>query len=404
MRVFVFLIALISFSLASVKIAYDRNNLFLEEHLNKITSSMESTKLVPMESETAGLYEMGQLDSVNMAVTSIIVLNGINQNDSTKLSKYSLITPLKTESIFIAVNKNSKYKSVYDLNNRNVNFGLENSFLDLFSVTLASSFNLFFNKYYGDNEEALNNMLGGNGLDAVVFSSDINSKLFQKYKGSVRFLSIPNIEGLKQKSFEKTLVSQEKDLYTVKSDLVLIAKKTFLENSPEIANKIVNQASKHISSENMCSTHINIISKSPYLIQACESKKSKGTSSKAKEPVKVLNLVKKIDSIEDIEIYLYAILKNKSFGGLNKETEAKKLHKVVEFFNEEKSLGTAKKILIKSYAKGKLGYQGGKKIFKLLQKKGISRGDMIIKSINIQNKCKDQECLDINSKVSFELF
>jgi len=401
MRVLIFLIAISSFVFATVRIAYDRNNIYLEEYLNKTTASIENIKLVPMKSDTTVLYELGQLGNVDLAVTNATVLNGINQNDSNKLSNYTLITPLKSEVIFIAVSKNSSYKSIYDLNNRNINFGIENSALDLFSLTLSSNFNLVFNRYYDDSDIALNNMIRGSGLDAVVFSSNIKSELFQKYKDSIRFLNIPNIQGLRQKSFKKTLIFQEKDLHTVKSDLVLISKKEFIENNPEIANQIINQVSNHISIENMCSTNISIIQSYSYLNQVCQAKRKSKFPNKQ---VKVLNLIKKINSIEDIEIYLYSLLKNESIGGLNKDTEIKKLNKLVAFFKEEKSLGGAEKLIIKSHANGSLGYKGGKRIFKLLRKKGISRSDMIIKSFNLKNDCKDnEECQYINNKVVFEL-
>ncbi len=397
------LILLFDISFASIKIAYDKHNIYLEEYLNKITLLIQNIKLIPLDNESIVLYELGQLKTVDLAVTSLSVLHGINQNDSKKLSNYTLISPLKSEAIFIAVRKDSAYNSIYDLHNRNINFGVENSSIDLFSLTLMSNFDIVFNQYYDNSEIALTNMISGNGLDAVAFSDNINSKIIKKYKNSIRFISVPNIKGFNQIIFKKEKISQEKDLRTIQSDLVLISEKSFTENNPEIVNQIINEISKHILENNMCGTNINIIKKYSYLIQTCIAKKRNHTSTKK---IKILNLVKKIDSVEDIEVYLYALLKNKSFGGLNKNTEFKKLNKLFNFYKEEKNIGNIQKLIIKSYGNSLLNHKGGKKIFKFLQKKGISRGDMIIKSFNIKNQCNNKdnkECQYINSKVNFEL-
>lgn len=408
MKVFLGLIVCINFLLSNTNITYDRNNLFLENSLHKIVSDIPSLSLKPVINESKALYELGKLSTVSLSTTTQTILNGIYQNTPKKLLNYTLLSSLRKEVVYIIVNKSSPYKTIYDLNNRNISINQENSAMDLFTLSLTSSLGLTFNKYYEDTKTAVSNMLQRNGLDAVIFSGSLPSSIIEKYKEYIRLINIPNMESFQSTIIGKDIYRQKEDTRTIQSNILLIGKNEYIKENPEVVNQLINKILENINTSFNCTFKVPIIQSYSYLNQMCQNilKDSTSAISKTRKKTKViLNLVKEINSVEDIEIYVGSLFKNTTIGGLSKKTELKKLTKVIQYYTQEKSLESEIKIIIKSYANNASGYRGGKKIFKLLQKKGVSRGNMIIKSFNTKKICKEEnseECQYLENKVTFE--
>ena len=388
---------------AATNIAYDRNNVEIEQILSKVVFDIEDISVRPVLNQSKGLYQIKDFDDVSMATSLSVTLNAINNDDPSKANKYTLISALQKQKIHIVVSKASQYRTIYDLNNRNVNVGVEGNAMDLFSMSLSSVFKIMFNKQYNKPQSAITNMIQGGGIDAVMFSEKLPFEFLSKYKEHIRLISIPSMKGFKQVIINKKTYNQDNDVMSIESDLVLIGSNEYISNNQISVNKIIDNIfnNKQIDKLDICNR--------AYVLQTYQYQKSKCSHfnkmkniGKLDKPKKqLLNLVKKINSIEDIEVYSYALLKKKTFGGLSKQTELKKLEEIIKYYKEE---GGSQKIIIKSYSSSSDAYKGGQKIFKLLKKRGVKRGNMIIKSFN-QTKCNkkaDMECQYINNKVIFE--
>ena len=388
---------------ASTNVAYDRNSVEIEQILSKITFDVKGVSTKPVLNQSKGLYEIKNFEEVSMTTISSVTLNAIFKNDATKANSYTLISPLETQQIHIAVNKLSQYKTIYDLNNRNVNIGIEGNAMDLFSMSLTSVFKIMFNKQYNRPNSAIANMLQGGGIDAVMFSGKVPSAYLTKYKAHIRLISIPSMAGFKQTMIDKKIYNQDSDTMSIESSLLLISTNEYLNNNPMSVNKIIDNIfiNKQVNKSGICNKNY-VLKTYQYQKSKCISFiRTKNVSKSNKPQKKVLNLVKTITSVEDINIYTNALLHNKGFGGLSKKTELNKLNKLIKYYKEE----GAKKIIIKSYSSNSKAYKEGQKIFKLLKKRGVKRGNMIIKSFN-ENRCSKKtniECQYINNKVTFEL-
>lgn len=407
MRVILFFLLLFSNTLfANTKIVYDRNNIELEQILSKIVFNIDSVTTKPVLNQSKGLYQIKNFDDVSLATTLSVTLDAINNRDASKIDNYTLVSPLATQQIHIVVSKTSRFKTIYDLNKRNVDVGIEENAMDYFTLSLSSAFNLKFNNQYNDVDRAIFSMINGAGIDAVIFSDKVPSSYLSKYKEYVRLINIPSMRGFKQTIINKDIYKQKNDTISVESDMLLICKNEYAQTNPAEINKMIDNIFKNpkIDKNAICNKNY-VIKTAPYQIMACGNFiKLQKEAKEAKKPKSVkkpsLNLIKKIESVEDIQVYNYALVKNKNFGGLNKKTELKKLNQLVKLYKDEE----ASKIIIKSYSSDGNAYQAGQKVFKLLKKKGISRSNMIVKSFN-ENRCNDKSdttCIYLNSKVLFE--
>jgi len=403
MRIIVlFFIIFVDSFFANVNIAYDRNSIKLEQILSKTVFNISNISLKPALNQSKALYKIKHLDDVVMATTHSVTVNALHSKNPDKVNKYTLISTLEKQDIHIVVRKNSKYRTIYDLKARNVNVGIEGNAMDFFTMTLSSALNLNFNNQYYKKEDALSNMLQAGGIDAVIFSDKVPSKLLSKYKNLIRLISIPSIKGLKQTIIAKDIYTQETDSMSVESDMLLVGTNNYINSNPAAINKIVDNIfiNKNINKSEICNKNY-VIKGLKYQVSKCNNFIKLKNTDKPKKNIVVYNLVKKISSLEDIEIYTYALVNNKIFGGLSKKTELKKIDKLMEYYKEE----NGSKIIIKSYSNNSSAYKGGQKIFKLLKKRGVKRGDMIIKSFNTKKRCdsdKDIDCKYVHTKVKFE--
>jgi len=402
--IFFTLILLSQAIFANTNIAYDRNNIELEQILSKIVFNIPTIATKPVLNQSKGLYQIKNFDDVSITTIMLITLNAINNNNPNKVKKYTILSPLQQQQLHLVVSKNSRYKTIYDLNNRNVNVGREGNGIDLFTLSLSSVFKLKFNNQYNDTEASILNMIKGAGIDAVMFSDKVPSKYLNKYKDYIRLINIPTMKGFKQSLINKKVYKQNNDTISVASDTLLIATNKYVNNTPDDTNKLIDNIFKNskIDKSAICNQSY-MFPIYPYQKSTCthyaQSLKSPNKSNYTRKIS--LSLVKKINTIEDIEIYNYALVKNILFGGLSKKTELKKINLLLKFYKEE---GKSSKIIIKSYSSTGNANKAARKLFKILKKKGVSRGKMIIKSFNEQ-KCSntsDNNCKYINSKITFE--
>ncbi|MDF1875249.1 hypothetical protein JHD48_05850 [Sulfurimonas sp. SAG-AH-194-I05] len=412
MKLIIYVLLFTQSIFASTQISYDRNNIHLEKILNKITYSEAEISLKPYANQSQALLGIKNLDTVSIVASHVSTIDAIYKSNPTIATKYSVLAFLQEQSIHIAVRKGARFKTIYDLHKRNVNVGREANAMDLFANTLSTVFKLNFKNQYNHTQDALNNMIHNGGIDAVLFTDTVPSNLLLPYKDSIQLLNIPNIQGFKQRLIPKNAYAQSDDVMSIESDLILIATQKYIINNADAVQRLIENifSSATIKGRTLCTkkyslrTATRVAKECKKNIQVLDSNTPK-QSLQRKPKKRGLNLVKKIETIEDIELYSYPLFKNKSFGKLTRAGELKKIKQLIHFYEEEKTLNKKTKLIIKSYSNTGNSYALAQKTFKILKKKGIPRSSMIIKSFNTQKKCNASmhvECKYIQTKILFE--
>lgn len=411
MRLLILIASLFSFLLSESKISYDRTNIELERVLYKSVNNLNDLSLNPALDESRALYNLGRLNDVVMATTLSTTLEGIYKQNPSKLSKYQIVAPLKKGKLHLVVNKNSPYRTIYDLDGRNLNVGKENNGIHLFSRTLSNSLNIYFKPQFYAQKDAISAVISG-ALDAVLFVSDEPEEILVAYKEHIRLINIPVIDGFTNTVIKKENYALEDDINTINADLVLLAKKSFIQSygqTSQIIKNLLNHNKSRLGE--LCSNNYYKVELSTYFTSECSAIKvkqaeSKKSTFKSKRKEKsTFTLVKPINSIEDVVVYYQSFKGIKTLGGLNKKTELDKLKKVVQFYKEESEESSPSKLLIKSYSNHNDSYTQGKLISKKLRKLGINRNYIIIKSFNRKTSYKndDKRHNYLNKIIKFEI-
>jgi len=400
-----------SYIFAGVNVSYDSKNDAVSSLVAKLFGGVENISLNPASNEAKALYDLKTLSSPTMAICYSNTIDGIKaQGGSEKLDEYLMLTPLLKGQLHLIVRANAPFKSIHDLERHNVSMGLSGSALNLTSKTLFIDSNVGVSEFNYDLNEAMGRLLGG-GVDAVVAIGNAPIEELKKYQGHFKLLNVAS-SGKKSTTIGADKYGLSGDVISVASDLILIAKKEVVtqNNLTPLASKITRKliSDKLSSVEAICSNNGGYsLSVSPTLSTTCTQYQNELISSGKKEVVITLDLLRQANSIEEIELYIDSLQSSQMIGGLSKDTELSKLQQVYNLLKKQKERSPNAKLMIKSYVGSTQsdGYENAQVIFKYLQKSGISRGDMIIKSFNQDTFCKDpkkQHCNFLNRKLLFE--
>lgn len=394
---------------STVTISYDRNNDDAQTAISQTFNGVDNISLSPAPNEGKALYELGNFDQTVMAVCYSSTLDGIAQHGgSNKLSKYMLVTPLVKGELHLIVRKDSKFKSIYDLERRNISMGYDGSAVNLTAKSIFVDANIAVSEFNYELNEAMRRLLGG-GIDAVVAIGHAPISILQNYEGKFKLLNVPSTGNYKSATIQGSKYGLGKDTMTFAGDLLLIAKKDAVAKYS--LNTLLSSVTRNLLQSNnstlneICSNNGNYgLSVSPSLRSSCTQYQNELASQGSSEVVITLDLLRQANSIGEIEIYNDALRHNTAVGGLSFDTEQAKLKQLSALFAKEKGA----KLLIKSYVNSSEGdaYSNAQYIFQYLRKTGVNRSNMIIKSFNESSFCHDPNkpyCSFLNRKITFEV-
>ena len=394
--------------LANITATYESSNDDAERLMPELFNKVNSVSLSPMPNESKALYQLAHNSNTVMSLCYSTTLENIQKHTkSDKLSKYLLVTPVLKGEVHLIVNINSRFKTIYDLERHNVGMGVVDSATNLIAQSIFLDANVPVSEYHYSLNESMRRLIGG-GLDAVVALGKAPIDLLGSYQGKFRLLNVPSTSYHRATTIDGSKYGLATNTSTLASDLVLISKKEAVDKYS--LNTIFSKVTRNLLYANgtdvnsICSDNGNYgLSVSPTLNSACTQYQNEQLSSGSKKVVMTLDLLRHADSLDAVEIYSDALLKNRTVGGLSSETEVAKIKQVYNFYREAKG----SKLMIKSYVNSNENdaYENAQYIFKTLRKMGISRSDMIIKSFNESTFCKNPQkpyCSFLNRKITFE--
>lgn len=404
-RLFTF-IALTYSLVAGVNTSYERNNEDVQNIVPKLLKGITSISLSPVQSESKALYQLSHSSSTVMSLCYSTTLENIQAHtQEDKLLKYMLVTPVHKGEVHLIVARNSRLKTVYDLERHNIGMGLEGSSTHLIGQSLFLDADISVREFNYTLNESMRRLIGG-GLDAVVAIGKAPIQTLKNYQGKFKLISIPATGSHRNTNILGHSYGLSMDTMTLSGDLLLIAKKDALHSSTPLWSKTIRNLlfSKDTDVNALCSDNGHYgLSVFRGLKSACTEYQNQALSRGDKKVVIALDLLRQSNSLDEIEIYNDALRHGMSVGGLNFNTESSKLQQVYKFFKKNKNA----KLLIKSYVNSTEGdaYSNAQFIFKQLKKMGIRRSNMIIKSFNQSTFCTNSQkphCDFLNRKIIFE--
>jgi len=400
---------LLTYSLvATVVTSYERNNDDANRLVSELFNGVSNISLSPTANESQALYQLANADSTIMSLCYSTTLENIKKHSSSdKLSKYLLVTPVLKGELHLIVLAHSRFKTIYDLEKHNIGMGLEGSATDLIAQTLFVDANIPVSEFHYTLNESMRRLIGG-GVDAVVALGKAPIDILGNYQGKFKLLSVPSTGDHQSATIEANHYNLSRNVMTIASDLLLIAKKDALKG--QNLNTLLSKSTRNLLHANgtdmnsICSNNGNYgLNVSPTLRSSCKYQNELANSGNGGEVMVTLDLLRQANSLEQVEIYNDALRQNKAVGGLSFDTEAAKLKQVYDFYKR----GGGSKLMIKSYVNSNENdaYLNAQFVFKHLRKMGIHRSDMIIKSFNQSNFCKNTQkahCNFLNRKIVFE--
>jgi hypothetical protein len=399
-----------NFLFATNTVTYERYNDDAVNLVPELFSGINSLSLSAIENESTALYKLSHTSNTIMSLCYSTTLEGIEAHGgASKLSKYTLVAPVKKGQLHLIVPIRSRFKSIYDLERHNVSMDIEGTATDLIAQTLFLDAKITVSAFHYDLNEAMRRLIGG-GLDAVVALGKSPIDVLQNYQGKFKLITVPASSGHKSVIINGSSYGLSTNTPTLSSDLLLIGKKDAIEK--QSLNPLLSKITRNLLHSNqadvqsICANNgIYPLSVSSTLRSSCNQYQNELQSSGEHkgEVIVALDLLRQANSIEEIEIYNDALRHNKAVGGLSYDTEVAKLKQVHRFYKN----AHGSKLIIKSYVNSNEGdaYQNAQFIFKQLRKMGINRGDMILKSFNQSTFCHNNQkahCNFLNRKILFE--
>ncbi|KIM05384.1 MAG: hypothetical protein KN64_02515 [Sulfurovum sp. AS07-7] len=413
MRSLALITLLSSYLFSGVVVSYERTNEDAQAMVSKIFSGLEGVSLSPAQNEAKALYELKSSTSPTMALCYSNTIDGIKkQGGAERLLEYMMITPLLKGELHVIVRAgDTRFKSINDLERHNVGMGLSGTALNLMAKSLFVDNDIGVSEFNYELEESMGRLMGG-GLDAVVAIGQAPIGTLKRYEGKFKLLNVASVNNSRSATIPASSYGLSGDVMSIASDLLLIGKKDSIaqNNLTPLMSKLTRKLISHKSTnmESICSNNGQYpIPVASTLASNCTQYQNELVSSGKKEVVVTIDLLRVASRIEDIEIYMDALSANQMVGGLSNDSENAKLKQVFGYFQKHKESSPNSKLLIKSFVGSSQGdaYSNAQVVFKYLQKSGISRGDMVIKSFNQDSFCLNPQkphCNFLNRKVIFE--
>ncbi len=395
----IFLVFIKILSAGKISVQYDGSD---DSRLLKKAINSNTFRLQFTNGDIQNLRNLLKDKDTKLAVVQDDILRDIVEKKPSLRNKLEIVAPLYKAAVMIIVNKNSDITSFKDLSNRVVAVDVMGSG-DLYTFLKLQEKYLVTPEIYNIKKNDILKYLDDGTVNAVFYIGNIkNLQDIKKYK------IVKVDEGFKSDSFKidgnttMLLPYMDKFLVTTRSKFSTI-KKDKIYNL--LSNIIAISSKKELCSYNLDSFAV-ASSKYFYIVcsQSSNIKKIKSTLSKK---TKISHRaqhgisVNYFSNLNNILVYPDA-LKNHNFRNdiTSYTIEKIKINNAIKIIKDNlKKQHSKRRVVVISKGRGAEAIDNANYIYKKLKSKGVSRGQIVKKAINIQ--C-DKECFE-KTTIQFRL-